>query len=219
MAHTCKIFSPEDVGEIFDKANKVGWKEDSLNRFRILDFGKEDKHGTFSSYQKYIYNKLNENQDYSAFVVPRKTSIPLLYISSEEHSETWQYHRDDLNSSDMNREYSVILFMSDPDEYEGGEISIRIGGTESVYKLPKGVCIIFPTSTYVKVSPVASGTRILCRWTIETYVKNAEMFNINLQYNQLYRAFRENLSPQADEVFTLTNNMLLNEIANFDLDD
>lgn len=216
MAHTCRIFTPEEVAEWSDKANKLGWVE--KDRFRVIDLGQEDKHKKVAAYTNYAYSTLNNNKDYGALVVPRKTSVPLVYVSNSDHEE-WGYHRDDSNSKEMKREYTVILALNDASEYEGGEIVVRDGGAEVNFKLPAGMCVVTPTSTYIKLNKVNAGVRAICRWTIESYIKNKSFFNINLQYNQLYSAFREGLSAPADELFSLTNNMLLNEVAHFDLDD
>lgn len=216
MAHTCKLFTPEECLEIFDKANKIGWNLDETKRFSVINLNQEDEHDLIKAYTSYIYPKLNQSTQYSSLVVPKKTSIPLVYSSnSEESGAEWTYHRDDYESEDMKREYTVILSLSDPDDYESGEMYVRDSGTESTYKLPAGYAVVMPSTNYVKFAGVEKGTRKMCRWTIETYIKDPEMFDINLQYNQLYLAFQDNLSKQADEIFSLTNNMLLNKIADF----
>jgi len=216
MAHTCRIFDADQAKEWLDKANKLGWLEQ--DRFRVIDLGQEDKHKKVQAFTNYSYTTLGNNKDYTNLVVPRKTSIPVVYISDESHS-AWGYHRDDSTSKDMKREYSVILALNDPSEYEGGELVVRENGAEVNFKLPVGMCLITHASSYIKLNKVNAGSRVICRWTIETYVKNKTFFNINLQYNQFYSAVREGLSDPADELLSLTNNMLLNEVAHFDLDE
>lgn len=216
MTHTCKLFTPEECVTIFDKANKVGWSLDESKRFSVIDLSVEDEHDLVKSYTSYIYPTLNQNKNYSSLVVPKRTSIPLVYISTaKESGEEWQYHRDDYETEDMKREYTVLLSLSDPSEYDDGDVYIRHSGTESTFKLPAGFALVTPTTTYIKFGKVTKGCRKFCRWTIESYIKDKDMFDINLQYNQLYLAFQDNLSKQADEIFSLTNNMLLNKIADF----
>ncbi len=55
---------------------------------------------------------------------------------------------------------SSTLFLSDPDEYDGGELIVKdLFGTQSV-KLPAGHMVVYPASSLHHVTPVTRG----CRW-------------------------------------------------------
>nr|WP_315592428.1 Fe2+-dependent dioxygenase [uncultured Cupriavidus sp.] len=55
---------------------------------------------------------------------------------------------------------SSTLFLSDPDEYDGGELVVKdLFGTQSV-KLPAGHMVVYPASSLHHVTPVTRG----CRW-------------------------------------------------------
>jgi len=216
MAHTCKLYTKEQTAEWFDKANKLGWKEDPQNKFISLDLNAEEE--KLRSYTNYAYGSLNSNKTYGSLVVPRRTSIPIVYVSKEGNS-SWTFHRDDSYTESMTREYSIVLAMNAPEEYDDGEIVVRSGGAEVNYKLPVGMALVVPSTSYLKFRSVTKGQRIICRWSIESYIKDHDYFNINFQYNQMYDALSEGLSEPADEMFAVTNNMLLNKVASFDLDD
>ena len=58
----------------------------------------------------------------------------------------------------------MTIWLSDPDEYEGGEFDIESEGPYAdlrydTLKLPKGSIIIFPSSFWHRVRPVISGVR------------------------------------------------------------
>jgi len=216
MAHTCKLFETEQVQEWFDKANKVGWRDDPKNRFQAIDLSAAEE--KLTAYTNYAYSTLNKSQLYSSLVCPRRTSIPVVYSAKEGHDD-WGFHRDDTSSDSMTREYSIILAMNAPEEYEGGEIVVKSSGAEVNFKLPQGMAIITKSTDYVKFRAVSKGQRVICRWSIETYIKDQAFFDINLQYNQMYDVLSEGLSGPADELFAVTNNMLLNKVADFALDD
>ncbi|RZT30764.1 Fe2+-dependent dioxygenase [Cupriavidus agavae] len=60
----------------------------------------------------------------------------------------------------LRADVSTTLFLSDPDEYEGGELVIRdTFGTQAV-KLPAGHIVVYPSSSLHHVTPVTRG----CRW-------------------------------------------------------
>jgi PKHD-type hydroxylase len=55
---------------------------------------------------------------------------------------------------------SCTVFLSDPEEYEGGELSVIDSyGTHEV-KLPAGDAIVYPSTSIHEVQPVTSGERV-----------------------------------------------------------
>ena len=209
MSFNSKILDPEQVEEFLDRARKVGVKADTSNRFLYLSENDEkEEFAMEKQFYQYFFKTFSENEFYRNAVLPQKTSVPAVYFSNEEFGEEWKFHRDDFEQEDMTREYSVVLSLSD--EYEGGEMVVLRGGIESTMKLPKGYMAIFPSDTYVKFEKVTSGERVLCRWATEVGIKDHTHFEINLRYQQLFNAFQGSLSPQAEEMFFLANNMLAN---------
>ncbi|HQQ64048.1 MAG TPA: Fe2+-dependent dioxygenase [Pseudomonadales bacterium] len=67
---------------------------------------------------------------------------------------------------------SATLFISDPDEYEGGELVIEdtFGGQR--VKLPGGHLILYPSSSIHRVEPVTKGTRIASFMWLESMVRD-----------------------------------------------
>jgi PKHD-type hydroxylase len=63
------------------------------------------------------------------------------------------------------RKLSIIVLLTDQDEYTGGEIEIHEGLVPDIWKVSKGDAIIFPSFMLHKVRPVESGHRIsLVQW-------------------------------------------------------
>lgn len=60
----------------------------------------------------------------------------------------------------LRTDLSATLFLNDPEDYEGGELTIKgqFGG-QSV-KLPAGDMVLYPSSSLHKVTPVTRGMRI-----------------------------------------------------------
>ena len=79
-----------------------------------------------------------------------------LYTSNNDHY-TW--HVDKGMGSVSPRKLSMVLQLSDPDEYEGGDLEFFIGTTPTVAKKKKGLIYVFPSWTLHRVTPVTAGTR------------------------------------------------------------
>jgi PKHD-type hydroxylase len=67
---------------------------------------------------------------------------------------------------------SATLFLSEPDEYEGGELLIEdTYGVHSV-KLPAGHLILYPASSLHHVRPVTRGSRVASFFWVQSMVRD-----------------------------------------------
>jgi len=57
------------------------------------------------------------------------------------------------------RKLSFVLQLSDPKDYEGGELQIHLCGTPDVMKKEQGTLIAFPSPTLHEVTPITEGRR------------------------------------------------------------
>jgi PKHD-type hydroxylase len=72
----------------------------------------------------------------------------------------------------LRTDVSLTLFLSDPAEYDGGELVISSSyGTEAV-KLPAGSAITYPSNTLHRVEPVTRGTRLVVVTWIESQLRD-----------------------------------------------
>ena len=87
------------------------------------------------------------------------------------HCDSWEipYNKpDDLNSHGKIRKLSVTCSLSEPSEYEGGELEFNFNNPEKNKKqnikkckeiLPRGSIVVFPSFVWHRVCPVFKGTR------------------------------------------------------------
>lgn len=69
---------------------------------------------------------------------------------------------------------SCTLFLSDPADYDGGELVIREPQGEQRVKLPAGDLVLYPGSTLHEVTPVTRGERVASFFWIESMVRGTE---------------------------------------------
>jgi len=87
------------------------------------------------------------------------------------HCDSWEvpYNKpDSLNEDGKIRKLSVTCSLSDPSEYEGGELEFNFNNPEKNKKqnirkcteiLPRGSIVVFPSFVWHRVCPVKKGTR------------------------------------------------------------
>lgn len=65
----------------------------------------------------------------------------------------------DLGPGISNRKLSVVLQLSDPKDYVGGDLELNIGGSITTVPKEYGLLCFFPSFVLHRVTPLTSGTR------------------------------------------------------------
>lgn len=79
----------------------------------------------------------------------------------EEESGFYDKHTDPMvgNFVPENRKLSLVVQLSSPDEYEGGDLCLYTGKEPTIVPKKKGRVVFFPSYTLHEVKPVTQGTR------------------------------------------------------------
>lgn len=67
---------------------------------------------------------------------------------------------------------SCTLFLSEPDEYDGGELIVSDTYGEHEVKLPAGDAVVYPSSSLHRVAPVTRGARVASFFWIQSMVRD-----------------------------------------------
>jgi PKHD-type hydroxylase len=126
-----------------------------------------------------VLEALERNTLFAAAALPRKIVPPL--FNCYAGGETYGDHVDGairplVESFDRLRtDLSATLFLSHPQEYDGGELVIQIGpgGIERV-RLPAGYLLLYPASFVHRVEPVRRGRRLASFFWIESMIRSNE---------------------------------------------
>ncbi len=105
---------------------------------------------------------------------------------------------------------SATLFISSPEEYEGGELVVEdTYGTQSV-KLPAGHMILYPSTSLHLVRPVTRGARIASFFWIQSMVKDdglrTLMFDLDLAIQRINKDVPEH--PSTVQLTGVYHNLL-----------
>lgn len=98
---------------------------------------------------------------------------------------------------------SATLFLSRPDEYDGGELVIEdTFGSKSV-KLPAGDLILYPATSVHRVEPVTRGARVASFFWIESMVREDERRRLLFELDMSILGLRNSVGD-TPEVVRLT---------------
>ena len=99
---------------------------------------------------------------------------------------------------------SATLFLSDPDSYDGGELTITTQfGAQSV-KLPAGQLVLYPASSVHHVTPVTRGTRVASFFWIQSMVRDDGARALLFEQDTAIQSIAARLGSDDPEIVRLT---------------
>ncbi|EQD76698.1 oxidoreductase, 2OG-Fe(II) oxygenase family [mine drainage metagenome] len=98
----------------------------------------------------------------------------------------------------MRADLSITLFVSRPDEYDGGELVVETPlGTEA-FKLEAGQAIVYPAYYSHRVNPVTRGSRIAAITTVQSFIREEVKRDLIADLLRLMRWVQDQ-APQSEE--------------------
>ncbi|MEQ1602763.1 MAG: Fe2+-dependent dioxygenase [Methylophilaceae bacterium] len=124
-----------------------------------------------------VLNALNRNALFFTAALPLKI-LPPFFNRYTGASNVYGFHTDNAmrRQSDGNgyvrADVSATLFLSEPEEYEGGILTIADTFGDHGIKLKAGRMVVYPSSSIHEVSAVTSGERLACFMFLQSMVRD-----------------------------------------------
>jgi PKHD-type hydroxylase len=80
---------------------------------------------------------------------------------------------DHLTGTRIRTDLSVTLFLSEPDQYDGGELVVEDYYGSHEVKLPAGHLVLYPASSLHMVTPVTRGIRVASFFWLQSMIRDA----------------------------------------------
>lgn len=133
-------------GRWMDGLNSThGIKKNTKNNLEVSDCGEQ---------KILIQHYYNKNSKVHDFAYPNNIALPIISMTSK--GGYYNLHFD----SPHNGNVSTTLFLSEPHEYEGGELELYLDGGVKSFKLEAGKAILYNTQIPHRVKQVTKGKRI-----------------------------------------------------------
>lgn len=134
---------------------------------------------------------------------------PLLF-SRYEAGMQYGSHVDDALMQGMRTDVAFTLFLSEPDDYDGGELVIETADGDDAIKLPAGSMIVYPATSLHRVAKVTHGKRYAAAGWARSYVRDASqrelLFDLDTARRKLFE--REGKSSEFDLVSKALANLI-----------
>jgi len=121
--------------------------------------------------QNLVMDLLWDHGPLYAAAQPKEIFSPL--FSRYTVGKSYGLHMDNALMADMRIDLSLTLFLSDPADYEGGELIIYFPTGERSIKLPAGHAVLYPTTALHRVAEVTKGQRQVVVTWMRSLVRDA----------------------------------------------
>ena len=155
-----------------------------------------------------ITKKILKDDLIKSFSLPK--NIHGTMFTKSQKGMKYGRHIDNAYMSSGRADLSFTIFLSEKNEYEGGELLIENLNFENKFKLNPGEIIIYPSTSLHSVQKVVSGERLAFVGWIESYVKSIEereyLFDLDAGARSLLA--KHGRSDELDLIFKSYSNLL-----------
>ncbi|UWE14848.1 Fe2+-dependent dioxygenase [Herbaspirillum huttiense] len=212
MLHIPQVLTPQQVSHIRSELQRADWVD---GRETVGEQGARVKRNrqlpelSPLGFQlgEIILDALRRNPIFFAAALPKKTMPPL--FNSYEGGEHYGLHVDGSvrmlpnAAGSIRTDVSTTVFLSDPDEYDGGElVVVDTYGTHEV-KLPAGDMIVYPSTSLHRVEPVTRGARVCSFFWTQSMIRDDWKRSMLFELDRNIFGLRQKLGD-TDEVVGLT---------------
>jgi PKHD-type hydroxylase len=156
-----------------------------------------------------VLGALHRSPTFFAAALPLKV-LPPFFNRYAGQANTYGWHTDCAmrmvpggGAGYVRSDVSATLFLSDPQDYDGGELTIEdTFGTHSV-KPPAGSLVLYPSSSIHAVTPVTHGERLACFMFMQSMVRDAGQRRLLYDMDMALLQLREQVG-EVDAVVRLT---------------
>ncbi len=129
---------------------------------------------------------------------PKHMAMPTL--ARYEPGMSYGWHMDEAlfaSQPPMRSDVSCTVFLTEPDEYDGGELMISHGQHALPCKLPAGDAVLYPATTIHQVAPVTRGIRLVGITWLQSYIPDGHRRELLHQVEEA-RAIEMSRGDQAE---------------------
>jgi PKHD-type hydroxylase len=158
--------------------------------------------------EEFILASLAQHPMFVSAALPLKLIPPM--FNRYTKGETYGTHVDNAiripvgTSARIRTDLSATLFLTDPSDYEGGELVIEDHFGSQPVKLAAGDMILYPSTTLHQVTPVTKGERISAVFWVQSMVRDNEQRKILFDLDQSVQSLTTQHGHEHHDVMRLS---------------
>ena len=203
-----KILSEEEINHYRQQLVECPWGDGGKTAMGMAASVKNNNQADSSDAKvsqlaNHLLSRIGETPKIVSAALPHKIFPPCFNRYSE--TEEYGYHVDSAimripNTADVLRsDVSMTTFLSEPEEYDGGELIISTEFGQQQIKLPAGYAVVYPSSSLHKVTAVTRGQRLAAITWMQSMISDASIRQNLYQLDQTIQTLiKENNTSRAE---------------------
>ncbi|MEO1221444.1 MAG: Fe2+-dependent dioxygenase [Pseudomonadota bacterium] len=196
--------------EIREGLDKLEWQDGKATAGKVAARAKVNEqaimaHAAGRAIEKMLLPHIVDHPVMKAAARPHRTSR--LLISKTQDGGHYGAHVDNAlmgkGEHQIRTDISFTLFLSDPSEYEGGELVVQTAGMTQTIKEASGHLVLYPSTSIHEVRPVTSGTRIVAVGWIESHIRDVSQRELLFDLQNTRNSLRAKLPADAPELLMI----------------
>jgi PKHD-type hydroxylase len=207
-----QVLTAEQAGQIHQSLMQADWADGRGTAGYLSTRVKNNSqlpelHPLAVQYGRKILEALDRSATFRSAALPLKIVPPL--FNRYAGGQTYGSHVDGgvrpvAGSSERVRtDLSATLFLSDPADYDGGELLIEDMFGHRGVKLAAGDLVLYPSTSLHRVTPVTRGTRLASFFWIQSMVRGNEQRELLFELDNIVQKLGGAGSGQHDEALRL----------------
>ena len=206
-----QLISADALVSVRNRAAGLSWTDGQASAGAVARDVKHNQQADLSSrigakLREELLEAVRTHPVIAAAAWPKRFTRPL--ISRTLADGGYGYHVDNALMGPVGdrirTDLSYTLFLSEPAEYEGGELVIEWPGMTQSLKPTAGDLVLYPSTALHQVAPVTSGERLVFVGWIESRIRSAEQRELLFDLANLRHSLSGRLDPQSAESLTLS---------------
>lgn len=175
LFHTYRLMEAEDAAKILELLKEQEWKQGKARTEALTGTVKQNLEITdnipmVQAIARSIGERIRDLPDIQREWMPAK--LAGVKFNRYEGGGTYNRHTDAPMMGDVRTDISCTIFLTPPEDYDGGELCMVVDGIEYRHKGQQGECVVYPCGHPHWVTPVTRGSRISGITWIQSFVRD-----------------------------------------------
>lgn len=159
--------------------------------------------------QALVLDAVTRHEVFVSCALPKR-ALPPRFNRYAGEANTYGNHIDSAvfhhpqNGQPIRADLSCTVFLTDPGDYDGGELVIEDTFGDRPVKLPAGSAVLYPGTSVHRVEPVTRGERLASFFWIESLVRSDEQRRLLFELDKAISALRRQHAEWSPELVTLS---------------
>ncbi|MBU3542971.1 Fe2+-dependent dioxygenase [Polynucleobacter sp. MWH-Loch1C5] len=210
LLHIPQVLTQQEIMKVRQIIDAADWADGSITAGTQSAKNKNNRqlpedHPLTEEARQIVLRALSMNALYLTGALPKKI-YPPLFNRYDGQQNSFGNHIDNsvrthaATGRHVRTDVSCTLFLSEPEDYEGGELIIEDTYGSQAIKFAAGDMVLYPSSSVHRVEPVTSGSRIACFFWTESMIRPDEQRRLLYDLDMTIMQIRERYGDTPESI-------------------